>query len=468
MVTGISKVASGDGIPYDYNTFELSVDHWEPRSYAAEAGLKAQPTGRKRDALKSLFTKDAAPTGLGNYFGAPPGEGGPWEKFPVLVKGEQKVGVAEMKVGGSGSMKAMDGVVVEQETIRARYVVNCAGGFSDKIAKMIGDDSFNIKPRLGEYVLLKKSSGDACNHILFPCPGPLGKGILVQKTLWGNLILGPTARDQHEWPDPDVDPDSKTDILQKILYSCKKLVPSFDMGDTFHSFAGARAKSDRGDWIIERSAADGSFINVAGIDSPGIAGSPAIALEAVQLLKEAGFSAPADASFNPKRAPIIFPKEGDASAFGELVYTPDDKESVNAAGVAAEANVVCKCEKVTEAEIVEACKRSLPVDSTQAMRKRNRAGMGGCQGKPWNYGCECRVAQIIQRENGYDEAAVVGRRPWKATTQFERRWLNDDDKALLIALAETDPTLAPDAPGLAQKLEEALPLKVDAKKEAEK
>ena len=104
----------------------------------------------------------------------------------------------------------------------------------------------------------------------------------------------------------------------------------------------------------------------------------------------------------------------------------------------------------------------------QAIRKRTRAGMGGCQGKPWNYGCECRVAQIIQRENGYDEAAVVGRRPWKATTQFERRWLNDDDKALLIALAETDPTLAPDAPGLAQKLEQALPLKVDAKKEAEK
>ena len=84
-----------------------------------------------------------------------------------------------------------------------------------------------------------------------------------------------------------------------------------------------------------------------------------------------------------------------------------------------------------------------------------------------NYGCECRVAQIIAREQGL-APAVVGRRPWKATTQFERRWLNDDDKALLIALAETDPTLAPDAPGLAQKLEEALPLKVDAKKEAEK
>ena len=201
-------------------------------------------------------------------------------------------------------------------------------------------------------------------------------------------------------------------------------MPAFDVDDSFHSFAGARAKSTAAIGSSSaappgRSAASSSR---GGIDSPGIAGSPAIALEVVQLLQEAGFDAPADVTFNPKRAPIIFPKEGDASAFGELVYTPDDKESVNAAGVAAEANVVCKCEKVTEAEIVEACKRSLPVDSTQAMRKRNRAGMGGCQGKPWNYGCECRVAQIIARENGYKEPAVVGRRPWSATSLFPRRW----------------------------------------------
>ena len=151
-----------------------------------------------------------------------------------------------MKVGGSGSMRAVDGKVVEGETIKAKYVVNCAGGYSDKIAEMVGDDSFTIKPRLGEYVLLKKSSGDQCNHILFPCPGPCtllattqhrwqplalthlhtfaadGKGILVQKTLWGNLILGPTARDQHDWPNPDVDPDSKDDILGRILPACRK------------------------------------------------------------------------------------------------------------------------------------------------------------------------------------------------------------------------------------------------------
>ena len=315
-------------------------------------------------------------------------------------------------------------------------------------------------------MLLKKSSGDQCNHILFPCPGPYGKGILVQKTLWGNLILGPTARDVHEWPDGKTDPDAKTDILKTILQGCRRLVPTFDTDDSFHSFSGARAKSSRGDWILEQCVTEPQLIHAAGIDSPGIAGSPAIALEVLDLLKEAGLELEADPSFNPKRSAVIVPKvKGEEDG---LVYTPDDKEEINALGVPMEQNVVCKCERVTEAEVVAACRRGLPVDSTQAIRKRTRAGMGGCQGKPWNYGCECRVAQIIQRENGYDEAAVVGRRPWKATTQFERRWLNDDDKALLIALAETDPTLAPDAPGLAQKLEEALPLKVDAKKEAEK
>ena len=135
-----------------------------------------------------------------------------------------------------------------------------------------------------------------------------GKGILVQKTLWGNLILGPTARDQHEWPKPDVDPDSKDDILGKILPACRKLVPSFDVNDAFHSFAGARAKSSRGDWIIERCATEEDMIHVAGIDSPGIAGSPAIALEVVDLLKEAGLELQADPSFNPKRSALIVPK----------------------------------------------------------------------------------------------------------------------------------------------------------------
>ena len=116
-----------------------------------------------------------------------------------------------------------------------------------------------------------------------------------------------------------------------------------------------------GDWIIQPSTKDNHFIQAAGIDSPGIAASPAIAVEVVDLLNKAGLCAAPSATFNPKRAPVIRPKRGEEG----LVFTPDDKEMVNAAGSAPEANVVCKCEKVTEAEVVDAMHRSLPIDSTQ-------------------------------------------------------------------------------------------------------
>jgi len=413
QVEGIAK--SDDGL------FEIDVDHWEPKSFVASRNL-----------FKKLM---GAAKGLGNYFGGI-GENGPWQKFPALVKGEQKLDVEAMKVGGSGSKKAMDGATVGREKVRAKYIVNAAGGASDKISAMIGDASFKVKPRLGEYVLLRKNQGHLCNHILFPCPGPYGKGILVQKTLWGNLILGPTARDQHEWPDGKTDPDSKEDVLGKILSACRGLVPDFDTDESIHSFSGARSKTDVGDWIIKASEKDENFIQASGIDSPGIAASPAIALEIVDLLKQAGLDAAPNPNFNPKRAAIIRPKNGDEG----LVYTPDDKEAINAQGVAPEANVVCKCEKVTEAEVVEAMRRSLPIDSTQGMRKRTRAGMGGCQGKPWNYGCECRVAQIIARESADLAPAAVGRRPWSATSLFPRRWLSDSDKEVLkvVSKAKTD------------------------------
>ena len=154
----------------DNGLFEIDVDHWEPKSFVESRNLLTKLTG--------------AVKGLGNYFGGI-GEFGPWQKFPALVKGEQKVDVESMKVGGSGSKKAMEGATVGREKVRAKYIVNAAGGASDKISAMIGDASFKVKPRVGEYVLLRKNQGHLCNHILFPCPGPYGKGILVQKTLWG-------------------------------------------------------------------------------------------------------------------------------------------------------------------------------------------------------------------------------------------------------------------------------------------
>lgn len=246
----------------------------------------------------------------------------------------------------------------------------------------------------------------------------------MQKTLWGNLILGPTARDTS---DASTMTESVEDIMVYILSKCRELVPSFDASQVIHSFCGVRAKSSHGDRIIEPSADDprGKFINCAGIDSPGLAGSPAIALHVVELLKEAGLSLPKDSDFNPNRAPIIIPKD-----VRNLKYS---KTAADAKGVDPAKNVVCKCEKVTEAEIVNALRRSLPIDSTQGIRKRCRAGMGHCQGHPDNYGCESRVAAIIARETGTAKSAV-GMRPWPATSLLPNRWPSHTEKKTISQL----------------------------------
>eukprot|EP00931_Biecheleriopsis_adriatica_P101063 TRINITY_DN76285_c0_g1_i1.p1 TRINITY_DN76285_c0_g1~~TRINITY_DN76285_c0_g1_i1.p1 ORF type:complete len:663 (-),score=110.89 TRINITY_DN76285_c0_g1_i1:198-2186(-) len=407
--------------------FDIKVRHWEPACYTRKGSFLPAMSAAALPVLLALILNVALPEAMaGNVLvinaiavslsvlltvmSLP--------KSHPKTQGEGKgINVASwieaMKVGGSGSSNGVDGETVDYETVKTRYVVNCAGCASDKIAAMIGDDSFYIKPRLGEYLLLHKNQGNKTNHIIFPTPHPVkGKGVLVQKTLWGNLILGPTARDI---TDDITAKEPINDIMTYILSKCRELVPSFDASDTIHAFCGARAKSSKGDWIIEASPADsrGRFINAAGIDSPGLAGSPAIALYVVELLKEKGLSLEKDPTFNPLRAPIIVPKDG-----RNLKYS---KTEADARGVDPAKNVVCKCEKVTEAEIIEACRRSLPVDSTQAMRKRTRAGMGHCQGDPDNYDCESRVAAIIARETGLPLSAV-GRRPWPATSMLPSRW----------------------------------------------
>jgi len=341
----------------------------------------------------------------------------------VMGIGGTKVDVDDMKVGGSGSAKIMDGVTVAEEVIRAKHVINCAGSASDRIAGMIGDTSFKIKPRLGDYLLMNRNQGHLAKQTLFPCPDPvLGKGVLVQTTLWGNLILGPTARDMHK---PEARDMTGGDVQHYILSKCQDLVPSFDAAETIHAFCGARAKSDRGDWIIENSAVDGKMIHVAGIDSPGLAGSPAIALEVVRLLEESGCILLKDPMFNPQRAPIITPKPGGMRGLKLGPVGKNDSNGLDEAQMAA--NVICKCEKVTELEVVRAVRRSLPIDSTQAIRKRTRAGMGHCQGDPDNYNCEARVKAIIARETGMP-ISHVGGRPWPATSTLSQRWPDETEK----------------------------------------
>jgi L-2-hydroxyglutarate oxidase LhgO len=443
-------------IHHDGNMFHVTVNHWEPSSYVEATNphkvlmaiLKSSSIVIVGMALRVLFDNEVSPATkkligtvvvvgastlmILRYFLTTQSYSIPrTTPLDKLVKqagppeGKEygtKVLTKDMLVGGSGSAKIVHGETVDTETIKAKYVINCAGGASDAVARMIGDDSFTIKPRIGDYLLLNRNQGYLAKHTLFPCPDPvLGKGVLVQTTLWGNLILGPTARDMYLPEARDMTPAA---IQEFILSKCKHLVPSFDPKDTIHAFCGARAKSSRGDWIIEPSSKNCRFLHVAGIDSPGLAGSPAIALEVVRMLQEAGCDTPKNPAFRPNRAPIITPKNG----MKGLKMGPvgkNDSDGVDMQTMAS--NVVCKCEKVTELEVVRAMRRSLPIDSSQGIRKRTRAGMGHCQGDPLNYCCEGRVRAIIARENGV-RVDQVGGRPWPATSTLSQRWIDDKEK----------------------------------------
>ena len=207
------------------------------------------------------------------------------------------------------------------------------------------------------------------------------------------------------------------------------MIPDFDASTVIHTFSGARAKNTTGDWIIGPVKGVEGFINAASIDSPGIAASPAIAADVVRMLGDAGLRADADPSFNPVRAPIVVPKDG----YKGLKMSKKDFWKVKDP----RQNVICKCERVTEQEVIDACRRSLPIDSTQAIRKRTRAGMGHCQGDPSNYNCEARVAAIIARETGIP-LHEVGRRPWPASSMLKQRhvYVDDAEKDHLKALSK--------------------------------
>jgi len=261
--------------------------------------------------------------------------------------------------------------------IKSKYIVNAAGLYSDKIANMLGMDDFKILPRRGQYVLSTKDQGYLVNKVIFQVPTEKGKGILVTTTYHGNFMIGPDAQEVVDKEDIGTDIES----IEYIIKTARKSIPDFDVRKSLTTFAGIRAISSTGDFVIGETKVKG-FINAAGIDSPGLTSSPAIAEKIVGILKEAGLQLIKNEKFNPYRKPIIIKK--DKSFDGKI----DDEDPTK--------NIICRCEKVTESEIIDAMKRGIPVKSTDAIKRRTRAGMGFCQG---NF-CRPRVKAIIAREMG--------------------------------------------------------------------
>lgn len=266
-------------------------------------------------------------------------------------------------------------IKTEDEDVQAKYVINAAGLYSDIIANMVGIYDFKINPRRGQYVLFGKEQSYLVNTVIFQVPTEKGKGILVTTTYHGNFMLGPNAE---ELGDRD-DVGTTMESLEEVIETARLSIKDFNVKKALTTFAGIRASSSTGDFIIEESKVKG-FINVAGIESPGLTSSPAIAEKVAGILENAGLKLVKKESFNAYRKALIIKK--DENFKGKI----DDEDPSK--------NIICRCEQVTEGEILDAIHRGIPVTNIDAVKRRVRAGMGTCQG---NF-CRARVKALIARE----------------------------------------------------------------------
>lgn len=270
------------------------------------------------------------------------------------------------------------GVETSQGVIKTKYVVNAAGVYADEIAKLAGDESFTITPRKGEYILFDKT---ACSSlvfgVVFPTPTKKSKGILVCTTTHGNTFIGPNAQDMEDKEDHAVTAEG----MNEIIASARKLIPNLPMGAAITEFSGLRAVSSTGDFIIGASAVAGLY-NAAGMQSPGLTAAPAVAeMLAEAIVKDSGAQAKAD--FKAE-----LPKK---HVFNRLNW---DKQAELIKENRLYGRVICRCETITEAEIVEAIHESCGARTVDGVKRRTRAGMGRCQGGF----CGPRVTQILARE----------------------------------------------------------------------
>ncbi len=269
----------------------------------------------------------------------------------------------------------------EGETVECDYLINCAGGYADKIAQLAGDGFFTILPRAGEYMLLDKAEGSRVKHTIFQVPSAEGKGILVTPTVDGNLLTGPTAT-LVSGPDST---ETTQEGLAQVAKLAAKSVPSVNFRQVITSFSGVRSSEKHGDFIIQASEKVENLVHVAAIDSPGLTSCVAIAKRAVEILKNLGLPLEQKADWDGHRE--------NTRAFREM---SDEEKNAYIKQHPAYGKIVCRCETVSEGEMRDAIRRNPPVFDIDGVKRRTRGGMGRCQGGF----CSPYVMKLIAQEQG--------------------------------------------------------------------
>jgi glycerol-3-phosphate dehydrogenase len=269
-------------------------------------------------------------------------------------------------------------IITKDAIYESKIVINATGVYSDYFNNMISEKKLKVTARRGEYCLFDKIAGNVVSHTIFQLPSKLGKGILVTKTIDGNLLVGPNA----------VDSEDKDDVrttregLEDIMFKATKSINNIPKNAVITSFTGLRAVEEHDDFVIGEADDSKGFINVAGIQSPGLSSAPAIGLLVKDIVVDR-LNPNEKADFNGKRKDIV--------KFSELSNEERNKLIKNRPEYG---NIICRCELVTEGEIIDAIRRPLGATNLDGIKRRTRAGAGRCQAGF----CTSRTVEILSRE----------------------------------------------------------------------
>ena len=285
-----------------------------------------------------------------------------------------------------------DGFLLETPggKLHTKAVINAAGCHADEIHNQVSADKLHITPRKGDYMLLDRSCEGFIGHVIFPQPTSMGKGILVTPTVHGNTLIGPTA----------IDTDNKDEApltsegLAKVIQGSAKNVKDLPLKQVITGFSGLRAHEDGGEFIIEEVKDCPGFFDCAGIESPGLTACPAIGEYMAKLVSDK-LSLSRKQDWNPVCHDVIKPFELSPQEQEQLIKEHPEY-----------GRIICRCETITEGEIIDAIRRPVGARSLDGVKRRTRAGMGRCQGGF----CSPRVMEIISRETGlpFDEITKSG------------------------------------------------------------
>ena len=269
-------------------------------------------------------------------------------------------------------------IETNQGSFETKYVVNAAGVYADRLHNMVSAKKIHITPRRGDYCLLDKTAGDLVSKTIFALPGKFGKGILVAPTVHGNLILGPTAIDIEDKEGTNTTREG----LDQVITKCGMNVKNIPMRSVITSFAGLRAHEDGHEFLIGELEDAKGFIDCAGIESPGLTSSPAIGEMVAEILREK-LNLEKNENFVATRKGVLDPDSLSKEERIELIRKNP-----------AYGNIICRCEMITEGEILDAIHRPLGAKSLDGVKRRTRAGMGRCQAGF----CSPRTMEILARE----------------------------------------------------------------------